>query len=86
MPLRACEVTFLSTAVAMVKAGLGITILPSTAIEWRAHPGLESRAIAEPSFRRQVGIFRKVGRSLPPASEAFIEALTASFSKVVDTR
>ena len=78
MPQRACEVTFLSTAVAMVLAGLGITILPSTAIEWRAHPGLKSRVIAEPSFRRQVGIFRKRGRSLPPASEAFVESLVRS--------
>ena len=79
-PPRACEVMFLSTAVAMVRAGLGITILPSTAIEWRAHQRLKSRAIAEPSFRRQVGVFRKAGRSLPPASEAFVAMLRRASS------
>lgn len=75
-PPRACEVMFLSTAVAMVRAGLGITILPSTAIEWRAHEGLRSRAIAETAFQRQVGVFRREGRTLPPASAEFVDMLT----------
>lgn len=74
-PSRACEVMYMATAVAMVRAGLGFTILPSSAIEWRAHKGLAVRAIDEASFIRRIGIIRKPGRSLPPQSEQFAQML-----------
>jgi DNA-binding transcriptional LysR family regulator len=66
---------YLAAAVAMVRAGLGYTILPATAIEWRAHPGLAVKLVDDPAFVRSVGIIRKPGRSLSPPSEAFAQAL-----------
>ena len=36
----ACEATYMSSAIGMVRAGLGVTILPSTAMELRANPRL----------------------------------------------
>ena len=74
-PTRACEVMYMATAVAMVRAGLGFTILPASAIEWRAHVGLAVRRIDEPAFLRRLGLIKRAGRSLPPASEAFMREL-----------
>lgn len=74
-PVRACEVMYMATAVAMVRAGLGFTILPASAIEWRAHDGLAVRRIDEPAFVRRLGLIKKPGRTMPPASEAFMHVL-----------
>lgn len=79
-PSRACEVMYMATAVAMVRAGLGFAILPASAIEWRAHPGLSVRLIDDPAFVRDIGIIRKPGRSLPPQSEAFADALRKTWT------
>ena len=67
----AAEATYMMTAVAMVRAGLGLAILPETAREVRAEPGLASRPIDEPGFLRPIGLVKKANRTLPPASEAF---------------
>ena len=39
MPTTSCEAIYMMTAVAMVRAGLGLTILPGSAREIRAEPG-----------------------------------------------
>lgn len=83
-PPRACEVMYMATAVAMVRAGLGFTILPASAIEWRAHPHLAVRAIGDPGFVRRVGLIRRSGRTVAPAGEAFMKALAAAFGVQVD--
>lgn len=74
----ACEVTYMMTAVGMVRAGLGITILPASAHEIRAEPGLVARAIADPRFVRPIAVVRKRRRTLPPAAENFLAALVES--------
>jgi DNA-binding transcriptional LysR family regulator len=71
-PAMSCETTYMSTAVAMVRAGLGVTILPQSAREIRAEASLVARPIAEASFIRRVSIVKKRQRSLPPAAEAFL--------------
>ena len=73
VPTIACEATYMMTAVAMVRAGLGVTILPASAREVRAERGLRSRPIDEPAFAREVSIIKKKNRSLPPATAAFLE-------------
>jgi DNA-binding transcriptional LysR family regulator len=74
----AYEVTYMSTAVGLVRAGLGIALLPSTAIELELEPGLPSLRIAGPRMRRPITLTLKAGRSLPPAAEAFREMLLES--------
>ena len=71
-PLVACEATYMMTAVAMVRAGLGITILPATAREVRAERGLVARPIADSSFRRPIAIVKRRGRTLLPVAEEFV--------------
>ena len=76
MPKTTCEAIYMMTAVGMVRAGLGLTILPGSAREIKAQPGLQSRPIDDRSFTRQVSIIKRSGRTLPPLSQAFIEHLS----------
>jgi DNA-binding transcriptional LysR family regulator len=69
------EATYMSTAVGMVRAGLGVALLPSTAIESQASGKLRSRPIEGKSFARPIFIVCKKGRTLPPASEEFLSSL-----------
>lgn len=71
------EPVYMSTAIAMVRAGLGIAILPSSASELRAAENVASHHIAHRGMRRQVGIVSRRGRSLSPAAEEFAAFLMA---------
>jgi DNA-binding transcriptional LysR family regulator len=63
------------TAVAMVRAVLGVTILPETAREVRAEPGLVVKAIDHPAFVRSIAIVKKRGRTLPAITDKFVELM-----------
>lgn len=77
-PVPAYEVTCMSTAVGMVKAGLGVTFLPSLALEVSELSGVRSRILNHPALTRRIVVARKAGRSLSPAAEAFLKALVAT--------
>lgn len=70
MPKATCEAIYMMTAVGMVRAGLGLTVLPGSAREIKAEPGLRSKQIDDP-----VSIIKRSGRTLPPLSQAFLEHL-----------
>ena len=76
MPKATCEAIYMMTAVGMVRAGLGLTILPGSAREIKAEPGLQSKPIDGPSFTRPVSIIKRSGRTLPPLSASFLEHLS----------
>jgi DNA-binding transcriptional LysR family regulator len=71
----ACEPTYMMTAVAMVRGGLGVTILPESAREVRAEPGLVVKPIDHPSFVRPIAIVKKRGRTLPAITDKFVELM-----------
>jgi len=71
----ACEPMYMMTAVAMVRAGLGVTILPETAREVRAEAGLVVRKIDHPAFVRSIAIVKKRGRTLPAITEKFVKLM-----------
>lgn len=71
-PEIACEPTYMMTAVAMVRGGLGVTILPATAREVLAERDLVAKPIDDPSFVRPIALIRKRGRTLPRVAEAFV--------------
>ncbi|MBO1073466.1 LysR family transcriptional regulator [Roseomonas marmotae] len=76
----AYEATYMSTAVALVRAGLGIGVLPATALDLRLAPVLETRPIAAPAMRRRILLLRRHGSSLSPAADALAEALRATIA------
>jgi DNA-binding transcriptional LysR family regulator len=75
LPIVAAEATYMSTAVGMVRAGLGAAILPGSAMEVRAERTLRSRSVDDARFTREVSLIKKANRTLPPASESFARNL-----------
>ena len=71
----AFEATYMATAVGMAQAGLGIALLPSSAIEARPSEAMASAPVEGRAFTRKIWILRRAGRSLPPAAEVFLQYL-----------
>ena len=69
------EASYISTALGMVEAGLGVTILPASVLRMDRGRGLASRPIQRPRIDREVGFIQLRGRSLSPAAAAFLEAI-----------
>lgn len=76
----ACEATYMMTAVGMVKAGLGVAVLPASAKEIKAEPSLKSRPIDDPAFRREILVIKKRNRTLPPAASLFLDDIVAALA------
>jgi DNA-binding transcriptional LysR family regulator len=71
------EVTFMTTALAMVSAGLGVTVcLPYAEKLVRMHQ-LDMRELEEPRLTRRFFVYTRENRSPSPAAESFIEFLLA---------
>lgn len=69
------EVAFMSTALSMVNAGLGVTAcIPYAASLVRLYQ-LRMRPIREPVVTRRFFVFTRNGRSLSPAAESFMNYL-----------
>ncbi len=74
------EVTFMTTALAMVAAGLGLTVcMPYASALVRRH-GLLTRPLAAPVLTRRFFIYTRAQRSLSPAADAFVAFLAAYVS------
>jgi DNA-binding transcriptional LysR family regulator len=86
MPVTACEAIYMMTAVGLVRAGLGIAILPGSAREIRSEPGLRSRVIEDQRFVRVNAVIKKRGRTLPPSTARFLERLLAEMAKTEKKR
>ncbi len=74
----AFEVTYMSTAVGLVRAGLGVSLLPTSALELESAYGLEVRVLRDPALRRAISVVRKSGRTLSPAAGRFLATLRAT--------
>jgi DNA-binding transcriptional LysR family regulator len=69
------EVAFMSTALSMVNAGLGVTAcIPYAASLVRLYQ-LQMRPLREPVVNRRFFVFTRNGRSLSPAAESFKQFL-----------
>jgi LysR family transcriptional regulator, carnitine catabolism transcriptional activator len=73
----AFEATYMSTAAGMAKAGLGVAIVPSSAIPMGELAGLLTRPISQPVITRELGVLEKSARSLSPAAEGFLSVVKA---------
>ena len=67
------QVSHLATAGALVAEGLGITALPSLTLPVLRTETLVLRDISDFGARRRIGLVRRSGRSLSPASQAFLD-------------
>jgi len=66
------QVSFFSTVLGMIKAGLGITALPAHTLPFTKAYGLIGIPLRDPVIKRQVSLFTKKDRTLSPAAEAMM--------------
>ena len=69
------EANYMSTVIALVQQGLGVTLLPESAAQ--GHDGLVCRAIDQPQLNREIGLITRAEQGLSPAAQAFVERLQA---------
>ena len=76
----ACEVTYTSTAIGMVRAGLGVALLGSLIIRanhLQVFPELQSRPIDNPALTRCLRLIQRKGHVLSPFAQEFKDILMA---------
>jgi len=76
----AWEVSFLTTALAMVAEGLGIAILSPYLISSLYYPALVTRPLVDPLVTREISAIMKPGRTISFASESFIDVTRRSIN------
>lgn len=67
------ESNYMSTALAGVRAGMGISILPRSAIDAGRTEGLLCVPLGDASLQRQIGFIRRRHRDLSAAALALIQ-------------
>ena len=77
-PSPAFEVTYMSSAVGMVRAGLGVAFLPSAGLEISEMSGLVSRPVNHAGLTRKIVAVQRARRQLSPAAAKFLAALVAA--------
>lgn len=72
----AFETNYMSTALGMVTAGLGIAILPESASSLFSSNGISCIQISKPVLSRRIELIKKIDRCLAPAPAAMVKILT----------
>jgi LysR family carnitine catabolism transcriptional activator len=71
------ELEQLSTVAGMVRAGLGITVVPSLTLFHFEHPELATRPLDAPGLKRELFVIRRSDRGLSIAAQALLDFLVA---------
>lgn len=74
------EANYMSTVLALVRQGLGITILPESATD--SLEGLQRISIEHPGVGREIGLISRSGQGLSPAAQRCFELLSQHFAAV----
>jgi DNA-binding transcriptional LysR family regulator len=74
-PGRLVQIEHLSTALGLVEAGLGITVVPRSALTPDLRQRLAIKALGEPQVSRTISVLRHRGLTLSPAAKQFRLAL-----------
>jgi len=77
-PMPVCEVKHVSTAVALARAGLGVTVLPASAAETQA-TGLVTRVVDDVPFLWRLVLIRRKAAGLPTMVQQFVNTVIAQF-------
>lgn len=70
------EVTHISTALSMVRQGLGLTVIPSSALGTTLSPDLEARRLEGINSQRTIGVMYRRKKELTIQAQRFIEVIT----------
>lgn len=69
------EVAQITTALALVEAGLGVSVLPTYALASCRNRRITARVINDPAMSRDVEVISCLGRTPPPATSEFVRRL-----------
>lgn len=72
------EANYMSTVMALVRHGLGMTLLPESADEGRGD--LTQVRVEHPGVCREIGLITRTGVSLSPAAQRFVETMKDALS------
>lgn len=75
LPIARCEASYMSTAVGMVQAGLGVALLPVSGVQLQIDSRLQCRVLESSGFTRAIALVQQKNKSLSPAASAFIKTL-----------
>lgn len=81
-----CEVRHLSTALALVEAGLGITAVPASAMPGKNHPLLAAVPLIDPQVSRILGTVRRKASRLSNPAEQFHQIILRLWSDTSTTK
>lgn len=79
------DVTFLSTALWMAGAGLGVAIMPAAYARRASQPGLHILALRQPQVSRHIALVTKRARALSPAAQALVQEIRTTLAGTVAT-
>jgi DNA-binding transcriptional LysR family regulator len=69
------EVALVTTALALVEVGLGVSILPANAMPAASHRTIVARPLSHPTVMREISMISRHGRSLSPAAAEWVHRL-----------
>jgi DNA-binding transcriptional LysR family regulator len=76
------EVGYMGTAIGLVEAGLGVSVLPAYTGSLVRSDKVRFRVLQNPVVTREVTLVRRAGRSLSPAATAFRDCLAAHCARM----
>ena len=82
----AFELDQLTTVLAMVEAGFGITVLPLYVLSALPTQSLVARELIDPNVTREIDVAHREDRSLPPAAVEFARLLRLSAAELQSGR
>ena len=84
-PESPTEVDHLTTSIGLVEAGLGIAVVPRSAVPPGSHAGLVTRKLVEPVVSRTLGLFRRRDERLSGAGAEFLRTTRRIARHIQDT-
>lgn len=73
------EANYMSTILALVRQGLGMTLLPESADEGRSDT--VQVPVDHPGVSREIGLITRTGQTLSPAAGRFVEVMREVLSR-----
>ncbi|RFB67437.1 MULTISPECIES: LysR family transcriptional regulator [unclassified Herbaspirillum] len=74
-PERPVEIEHLTTSLGLVEAGLGISVVPQSALPGEMSSRIAVRPLISPTVSRTIGLVRRRGVTLTPLAQHFLRAV-----------
>jgi len=74
-PDRPVEIEHLTTSLGLVEAGLGISVVPQSALPGEPQSSMAIRPLVNPTVTRTIGLIRRRGVTLAPVAQQFLLAV-----------